>query len=64
VHRLSPDAQDEIAGAVLQLAGSENGLEEIDALDLPAVLEGLDQAERREFASREQVKAVFRRFGP
>jgi hypothetical protein len=36
--------------------------EEIDPAHLPAVLEGLAQAERREFATDAEVEAAFRRF--
>lgn len=62
VRRLPPNAQDEIARAMLQLAASDGEPEEIDAAHLPAVLEGLAQAKRREFASDAEVEAAFRRF--
>lgn len=61
---LSPEAQDEIARVVLQLSEQENEPEPIDPADLAAVLEGLAQAKRREFATDEEVEAAFRRFGP
>ncbi|HEU0084577.1 MAG TPA: hypothetical protein VFQ87_17100 [Bradyrhizobium sp.] len=38
--------------------------EAIDPADLPAVLEGLAQAKRREFATDAEVEAAFRRFEP
>jgi hypothetical protein len=38
--------------------------EPIDPAHLPAVIEGLDQARRREFASDAEVEAAFRRFDP
>lgn len=62
VSRLSPDSQDEIARAMLRLAGIDIAPEEIDAAHLSAVLEGLAQADRREFASDAEVEAAFRRF--
>ena len=62
VSRLSPDTQDEIARAMLRLAASDGEPEEIDAAHLAAVLEGLAQAKRREFASDAEVEAAFRRF--
>jgi len=62
VSRLSPESQDEIARAMLRLAGNDGDPEEIDAAHLPAVLEGLAQARRREFASDAEVEAAFRRF--
>lgn len=56
VSRLSPESQDEIARAMLRLAGSDSEPEEIDAAHLPAVLEGLAQAKRGEFASDPRLK--------
>ena len=62
VRRLPPDSQDEIARAMLTLAGGEGEPEEITPEHLPAVLEGLAQARRREFATDAEVEAAFRRF--
>jgi len=60
--RLPPDSQDEIALAMLTLSGHEGEPEEIDLAHLPAVLEGLAQAKRRQFATDAEVEAAFRRF--
>ena len=62
VRRLPPDSQDEIARAILMLSGNEDEPEEVDPAHLPALLAGLAQAERREFASDEDIEAAFRRF--
>ena len=62
VRQLPSAAQDDIARAMLTLAGNEGEPEGIDAAHLPAVLEGLAQAKRREFASDAEVEAAFRRF--
>jgi predicted transcriptional regulator len=62
VSRLSPDTQDEIARTMMRLAVSDGEPEEIDAAHLSAVLEGLAQAKRGEFASDAEVEAAFRRF--
>jgi hypothetical protein len=62
VARLPAETQDVIARAMLRLAASDGEPEEIDPAHLPAVLEGLAQAKRREFASDAEVKAAFRRF--
>ncbi len=62
VRRLPPDSQDEIAHAILQLASGNGEPEPIDQAHLSAVLEGLAQAKRREFASDAEVEAAFRRF--
>ena len=63
VRQLSPEEQDEIARAMLALAGDPGELEDIDPEDLKDVLESLAQARRREFATDEEVKAVFQLFG-
>jgi DNA-binding transcriptional regulator YdaS (Cro superfamily) len=62
VRQLPPDSQDDIARAMLNLAGDEVEPEQIDPAHLSAVLEGLSQATRREFASDAEVEAAFRRF--
>ena len=62
VRRLPPDSQDEIARAMLILTGNEGEPEEIEPAHLPAVLEGLAQAKRRQFATDAEVEAAFRRF--
>jgi hypothetical protein len=65
VRNLPPEAQDDIARAMLAFAGNEEKAEPIDPAHLSAVLEGLAQAKRREFATPEQVVFAFRRFdGP
>jgi hypothetical protein len=62
VRRLPPDSQDEIARAMLSLAGDEDEPEEIDPVHLADVLESLAQAKRREFATDAEIEAAFRRF--
>ena len=62
VRKLPPHDQDQIALAMLTLTGKDGELEEIDPAHLSAVLEGLAQAKRREFATDAQVEAAFRRF--
>ncbi len=62
VRRLPPDDQDQIALAMLTLTGKEGEPEAVDPAHLPAVLEGLAQAKRRQFASDVEVEAAFRRF--
>jgi hypothetical protein len=54
VRKLPSGSQDEIARA------QEGEPEAIDPRDLPAVLNGLAQTKRREFAP--EVEAAFRRF--
>jgi hypothetical protein len=62
IRRLPPDSQDHITLAMLVLTGKEGEPEEIDPAHLPAVLEGLAQARRRQFATDAEVEAAFRRF--
>jgi predicted transcriptional regulator len=64
VRRLPADSQDEIARAMLHLAENDADPEPIDPAHLAAVLEGLAQAQRREFATDSEVEAAFRRFDP
>jgi hypothetical protein len=62
VRQLPPDSQDEIARAMLTLAGDDGEPEDIDPTHLADVMESLAQAKRREFASEAEVEAAFRRF--
>jgi len=62
VRRLPPKSQDEIARTMLHLATSDGAPEAVAPAHLAAVLEGLAQAQRREFASDTEVEEAFRRF--
>jgi DNA-binding transcriptional regulator YdaS (Cro superfamily) len=62
VRRLPAENQDEIARAMLALAGEDSEPELIDPAHLPDVLESLAQAKRRQFATDADVEAAFRRF--
>jgi len=62
VWRLPPDSRGQIALAMLSLSGNEGEPEEVDPAHLPAVLEGLAQAKRHQFATDAEVEAAFRRF--
>jgi hypothetical protein len=62
VRRLPAESQDEIAEAMLHFAEGGGEPEPIDPAHLPAVLEGLAQAGRREFTTDAEVEAAFRRF--
>jgi hypothetical protein len=62
VRNLPADAQDEIARLMLSLAGNDEP-EPIDPADLVAVKRGLAEAKRGEFATDDEVKAAFDRFG-
>lgn len=62
VRLLPPENQDEIARAMLALAGDDFVPEEIDPTHLADVLASLAQAQRGEFASDAQVELAFRSF--
>jgi hypothetical protein len=62
VRRLPLDSQDEIARAILHFVRGDAEPEPVDAAHLPAVLEGLAQAKRRQFATDAEIEAAFRRF--
>ncbi len=64
VRQLPVDTQDEIARTMLALVANEGEPEPIDPAHLSAVLEGLAQAKRGEFATDAEVEAAFRRFDP
>jgi hypothetical protein len=64
VERLPKDEQDEIAQLMLELAERNAAVEPTDPAHLPDILKGLEQAQRREFASAGEVEAAFRRFEP
>jgi hypothetical protein len=63
VKKLPADEQDEIARAILSLAGESGEPQAIDPAHLPDLLESLAQAKRREFATDAQIEDAFRRFG-
>ena len=62
VRRLPAQSQDEIARAMLHLAESDGEPEPVAPGHLAAVLKGLAQAQRGEFANDAEVEAAFRRF--
>jgi len=47
---------------MIDLAAADGEPEQIDPAHLSAVLQGLAQAKRREFATDEEIEAVFSRF--
>ena len=61
LRKLSPERQAELAGFICHLAQDEP--EAIDPAHLPALLDGLEQVKRGQFASPDHVAAAFRHFG-
>ena len=62
IQRLPRERREELARLVLRLANQDDDPEPVDPTHLPALLEGLAQAKRREFASSNELEAAFRRF--
>jgi len=60
--KLPADQQDEIAHAILSLTENDKEAEPIDPAHLSAIVEGLAQAGRAEFATDKEIEAAFRRF--
>ena len=62
VRQLPAESQDDIARTILHLAAAEAEAQPVDPAHLAAVLEGLAQARRREYATDAEIEAAFRRF--
>jgi hypothetical protein len=62
VRQLPSDNQDEIAATMLRLADEGLHPEDIDPAHKSAVLEGLEQSRRREFASEAEIERAFNSF--
>ncbi len=59
---LPPEAQDELATLILAFAEGEPTIE-LSAEEEAWLQESLDQADRGEFASEEEVKAIWAKYG-
>jgi hypothetical protein len=64
VRGLPPDVQDEFARILLQLAGEDQPIVELSMADDVSFAESLAQADRGEFATDEQVRAVWAKYEP
>ncbi len=62
VRQLPENRQDEIAMAMLRLAEECLCSEPIDPAHKSAILEGLEQVRRRDFASVAEIEAAFNNF--
>jgi hypothetical protein len=56
---LPPETQDELARILLQLAGEDQPLLQLNAEEAASFDDSLAQAERGEFATDEQVRAIW-----
>jgi len=58
LRKLPPARQEELARFICHLAVDDAEPEPVDPAHLPAVLEGLEQAKRRQLASPERIEAA------
>jgi hypothetical protein len=63
VRGLPPDVQDELARLLLQLAGEDQPVVQLSADDEASFDKSLAQADRGEFATDEQVRAIWAKHG-
>ncbi len=60
---LSPEMQDEIARVMLQLAGNEQPVMTLTAEEKASLAKSRGEAARRDFATDEQVRAIWAKHG-
>jgi hypothetical protein len=63
VRGLSPDVQDDLARLLLQLAGDDQPVVQLSAAEEASFDKSLAQADRGEFATDEQVRAIWAKHG-
>jgi hypothetical protein len=62
VRGLPPEVEDELARVLLQLAGRDQPVVQLSAADEASLAESLAQADRGEFATDEQVRAIWAKY--
>lgn len=60
---LPPEVQDDLARVLLELAGEDQPVVELTPEEEASFRESLAQADRREFATDEEVRAVWAKYG-
>ncbi len=63
VRGLPAEVQDELARILLQLAGTDQPVVQLNAEEETSLAESLAQADRGEFATDEQVRAIWAKHG-
>ena len=63
VRRLPPEMQDDLASLLLQLAGEDLPVIQLSAEEAASFDESLAQAEHDEFATDEEVRAIWAKYG-
>lgn len=59
IRGLSPEVQDDLARILLQLAGKDQPVVQLSTADEASLAESLAQADRGEFATDEQIRAIW-----
>jgi predicted transcriptional regulator len=62
VRGLAPEVQDDLARILLQLAGKDQPVVQLSAAEEASLAESLAQADRGEFATDDQVRAVWAKY--
>jgi hypothetical protein len=62
VRGLPPEVQDDLARILLQLAGKDQPVVQLSAGEEASLAESLAQADRGEFATDEQVRAIWAKY--
>ena len=62
VRGLPPEVQDELARILLQLAGKDQPVVQLSVAEEASLAESLAQADRGEFATDEQVRAIWAKY--
>jgi len=62
VRGLPPDVQDDLARILLQLAGKDQPVLQLSGADEASLAESLAEADRGEFATDEQVRAIWAKY--
>jgi predicted transcriptional regulator len=62
VRGLPPEVQDDLARILLQLAGKDQPMVQLSAAEETSLAESLAQADRGEFATDEQVRAIWAKY--
>jgi hypothetical protein len=62
VRGLPPEVQDDLARILLQLAGKDQPVLQLSAAEEASLAESLAQADRGEFATDEQVRAIWAKY--
>jgi hypothetical protein len=62
VRGLPPEVQDDLARILLQLAGKDQPVAQLSAAEEASLAESLAQGDRGEFATDEQVRAIWAKY--